>query len=653
MRNNYVFELDRKVVALIMNDIGFHSASTIALDGLSRVFSERMRVLCKAVALFAGHAGRTKPVLEDVGLAFSWMGISLREIVDYCAQTKPTSVLLRIPRFPVRRPRKLKFGNDSVDSDGRLACIPESLPEPSLETEVSKVNAESVETADKELRMSLTGKGTNYSSQDIIDWESMDSVSLGLVDQATLDILNAIEEEEEQDYEEEEEQEQDYEEEEEEEYEYEYEEELDEEKETDDNYGREKRKEIFEKKNYQANVKSQPVVSKSKSSKSKKKNSKKQDRSFMLPASSANIEASIETIISSALSEVSGNSETKLDIPTAETTTPEGDKEQQESEEMDTAEDTTSGSQSSQTFAIVGDQADDRPGRPVVLTLRSISEKRKAKDMTKPDVEPVKKKKKKKKKKHHDDSEAMVTSINEAVPSSSTAEEGGAVKLRIKISNLSLDFDVKEAKKKKEKKKKKKKKRKKEKERKNKHAKFVQSVVEEEEKQAHAEMKVPKLIIKWQNEEGAVVSVKQEEKSSQAEVEVDSAGATLASDLSHCSNLPTSAEQVHLSNVGRFPEQSTETENNETADDDWYCPYCFLGERKGVAMVGCDGCDNWFHYDCAGVITEPPSNEPWYCNGCSNVRSRAATTSGAVPALSLALKKVTNGNLKKKKKKRT
>ncbi|OUC39539.1 PHD-finger [Trichinella nativa] len=531
MRNNYVFELDRRVVALIMNDIGFHAASTIALDGLSRVFSERMRVLCKAVAL-------TKPVLEDVGLAFSWMGISLREIVDYCAQTKPTSVLLKIPRFPVRRPRKLKFGNDSVDSDGRLACIPESLPDPSLETEVSKVKVESIETADEELKMSITGKGTN--SRDIIDWESMDAISLGLVDHSA---VNAH----------------------------------------------------------------KPVVSKSKSSKSKNKKNKKQDRNFMLPASSANIEASIETIISSALSEVSGNSETKLDIPTAPVTvTPDDDKEQLENEEIDTAEDTTSGSQSSQSFAIVEDQTHDEPGRPVVLTLRSISEKRKAKDMTEPDVEPVKKKKKKKKK-HHDNSEAMVTSISEAVPSTSVAEAVGAMKL--------------------------------------------QYVGEEEEKQAHTEMKVPKLIIKWQSEDEAVVSVKQEETSLQAEMEVDDAGGTIASDPSYCSNLPASEEQVHLSNVSRFPQQPTET--NETTDDDWYCPYCFLGERKGVAMVGCDGCDNWFHYDCAGVITEPPSNEPWYCNGCSGVRSRVATTSGAVPALSLALKKVANGSLKKKKKKRT
>ncbi|KRZ92790.1 Transcription initiation factor TFIID subunit 3, partial [Trichinella sp. T8] len=623
MRNNYVFELDRRVVALIMNDIGFHAASTIALDGLSRVFSERMRVLCKAVALFAGHAGRTKPVLEDVGLAFSWMGISLREIVDYCAQTKPTSVLLKIPRFPVRRPRKLKFGNDSVDSDGRLACIPESLPDPSLETEVSKVKVESIETADEELKMSITGKGTN--SRDIIDWESMDAISLGLVDHSAVNVhkVCAVTEEEE----------------------YDYEEKLDEGRETEESYGIEKRREIFQNKNYQANVKLQPVVSKSKSSKSKNKKNKKQDRNFMLPASSANIEASIETIISSALSEVSGNSETKLDIPTAPVTvTPDDDKEQLENEEIDTAEDTTSGSQSSQSFAIVEDQTHDEPGRPVVLTLRSISEKRKAKDMTEPDVEPVKKKKKKKK--HHDNSEAMVTSISEAVPSTSVAEAVGATKLRIKISNLSLDFDVNE----KKKKKKEKKKRKKEKERKNRH---VEYVGEEEEKQAHTEMKVPKLIIKWQSEDEAVVSVKQEETSLQAEMEVDDAGGTIASDPSYCSNLPASEEQVHLSNVGRFPQQPTETEKNETTDDDWYCPYCFLGERKGVAMVGCDGCDNWFHYDCAGVITEPPSNEPWYCNGCSGVRSRVATTSGAVPALGLALKKVANGSLKKKKKKRT
>lgn len=35
-------------------------------------------------------------------------------------------------------------------------------------------------------------------------------------------------------------------------------------------------------------------------------------------------------------------------------------------------------------------------------------------------------------------------------------------------------------------------------------------------------------------------------------------------------------------------------------------------------MIGCDSCDDWYHWHCVGINREPPSNQNWYCHKCGN-----------------------------------
>ncbi|XP_060523451.1 transcription initiation factor TFIID subunit 3 [Cylas formicarius] len=47
----------------------------------------------------------------------------------------------------------------------------------------------------------------------------------------------------------------------------------------------------------------------------------------------------------------------------------------------------------------------------------------------------------------------------------------------------------------------------------------------------------------------------------------------------------------------------------------WICPAC--GQQDdGRPMIGCDGCDAWYHWVCVGIQVPPDENENWYCKPC-------------------------------------
>lgn len=37
-------------------------------------------------------------------------------------------------------------------------------------------------------------------------------------------------------------------------------------------------------------------------------------------------------------------------------------------------------------------------------------------------------------------------------------------------------------------------------------------------------------------------------------------------------------------------------------------------------MIGCDSCDQWFHWSCVGIVMEPRSEEVWICSDCRRVK---------------------------------
>lgn len=47
----------------------------------------------------------------------------------------------------------------------------------------------------------------------------------------------------------------------------------------------------------------------------------------------------------------------------------------------------------------------------------------------------------------------------------------------------------------------------------------------------------------------------------------------------------------------------------------WICPACGKVD-DGSPMIGCDGCDAWYHWVCVGILVAPDDNEDWYCRVC-------------------------------------
>lgn len=54
---------------------------------------------------------------------------------------------------------------------------------------------------------------------------------------------------------------------------------------------------------------------------------------------------------------------------------------------------------------------------------------------------------------------------------------------------------------------------------------------------------------------------------------------------------------------------------DENGQKIWICPGCKLPD-DGSPMIGCDGCDDWYHWPCVNIREEPPSEEQWFCQKC-------------------------------------
>lgn len=52
----------------------------------------------------------------------------------------------------------------------------------------------------------------------------------------------------------------------------------------------------------------------------------------------------------------------------------------------------------------------------------------------------------------------------------------------------------------------------------------------------------------------------------------------------------------------------------------WVCPACGQPDN-GSPMIGCDGCDGWYHWICVGITEEPGATEDWFCKSCRAKRA--------------------------------
>lgn len=62
---------------------------------------------------------------------------------------------------------------------------------------------------------------------------------------------------------------------------------------------------------------------------------------------------------------------------------------------------------------------------------------------------------------------------------------------------------------------------------------------------------------------------------------------------------------------------STYVIRDEWGNQIWICPGCNKPD-DGSPMIGCDDCDDWYHWPCVGMLTAPPEDQQWFCVKCSS-----------------------------------
>nr|BAC39218.1 unnamed protein product [Mus musculus] len=81
-----------------------------------------------------------------------------------------------------------------------------------------------------------------------------------------------------------------------------------------------------------------------------------------------------------------------------------------------------------------------------------------------------------------------------------------------------------------------------------------------------------------------------------------------------------------LSGIGsaKAPVRSVVTETvstyvirDEWGNQIWICPGCNKPD-DGSPMIGCDDCDDWYHWPCVGIMAAPPEEMQWFCPKCAN-----------------------------------
>lgn len=74
--------------------------------------------------------------------------------------------------------------------------------------------------------------------------------------------------------------------------------------------------------------------------------------------------------------------------------------------------------------------------------------------------------------------------------------------------------------------------------------------------------------------------------------------------------IPSSAVAPSPTESNR-PSSYIDEEGNEV----WICPACGRVD-DGTPMIGCDGCDAWYHWICVGIKEPPNKSDDWFCRVC-------------------------------------
>lgn len=127
--NEFQTEVLRQVVGHCSHNIGWNGIHASSLDLLTEVLQKYLTEIGRSVHRYSEQFGRTGPNLDDLGLTFRDMGISIQDLSDYVCNVEPTTFNEDVSAIPVPREHSLNFlkpGSHEVLS--RPVYIHEHLP---------------------------------------------------------------------------------------------------------------------------------------------------------------------------------------------------------------------------------------------------------------------------------------------------------------------------------------------------------------------------------------------------------------------------------------------------------------------------------------------------------------------------------------------
>ncbi|KAL0270229.1 UNVERIFIED_CONTAM: hypothetical protein PYX00_007701 [Menopon gallinae] len=136
MSQKFTKQTLKMVVSQICQTIGWHAIQTTSLEVLIDVLHRYLEEIAKTAHLYADQFGRTRPNLDDLGLAFSGMGIEIRELEEYVEFVESVPCNYKVPKYPIPKESHLNFlkpGSKEVVT--RPVHVHEHLPPTIVETE--------------------------------------------------------------------------------------------------------------------------------------------------------------------------------------------------------------------------------------------------------------------------------------------------------------------------------------------------------------------------------------------------------------------------------------------------------------------------------------------------------------------------------------
>ncbi|KAG1684639.1 Transcription initiation factor TFIID subunit 3 [Nymphon striatum] len=117
MADRFCYDVLKVIVGQVCQNIGWHAIQSTPLEVMIDILHRYLLELPRTTHRYCEQFGRTEPNLDDLGLAFQDLNISIPELIEYIHNVDLINPPYEIPKFPIPRPNRLNLEPEEDDSE--------------------------------------------------------------------------------------------------------------------------------------------------------------------------------------------------------------------------------------------------------------------------------------------------------------------------------------------------------------------------------------------------------------------------------------------------------------------------------------------------------------------------------------------------------